>query len=233
MNETAKETRKNPKTIPSGSFKFLIIMGIIVILGALTFLRFSLSTLKGFEKVTANVTSVTGGIYVSYTYNGVKYNNVQVNMTTPPEIGHSLVVYVNPDSPDKADSNQTSKSIFIVLTVFGSVSLACGVFGLILRRKLVGPEDKIILDGKYIYADVTQVVYETGIKDDNGRHPYILHCHYEDFTGRKKEDYVSPPIYTNPQPYLAVNKNKVKIYIKGNNLKKYRFDLSQFENVTG
>ena len=69
-----------------------------------------------------------------------------------------------------------------------------------------------------------RVVYETSVTDENGRHPFVLYCHYEDFHGRRKHDYVLNDIYDNPNAYLAAHKNKLKLYIKGKNYRKYRFD---------
>ena len=216
--------------IPKGSFIFCIIMAIISLTIAATLQVKIHNETEGLERIDAVVTSVGEIIYVTYEFNGTTYEDMPVVMTQGAEVGKTISVYIDPANPGIAASKDTNTSMFIAFLVVAVIMLVAGVAGLIVRKHILGKDyDAIIERNKYIYAIVDNVVYETSITDEEGRHPFFIHCHYEDFNGKTRHKYVSPPIYTNPNKYLEANKNQVKIYIKGKNYRKYRFDVKQFD----
>ena len=227
MDNEKKETR----IIPKGSFIFCIAVGIIA-LAITTFFFYTMNSGKQSKiKTTAKVVSVGESVYVDYSYNGLDFKNVELVMMDPPSEGDTITVYLDKDDFSSAVSYDISLKITLIFLVVGIIFSLSGALGFILRRKIMGKVDTIIQAGKFIYVHVDKVVYETSITSEDGRHPFILYCHYEDFKGKHKHDYVLDNIYVNPNAYLAANKNQLKLYIKGKNYRKYRFDPSVLETV--
>lgn len=220
----------NSRIIPKGSFIFCIAVGIIAFaITAFCFVTMNAGQ-KNKVKTQATVVSITGdSVYVDYSYGGLDFRNVELVMFSKPSVGEQITVYLDKEDYSSAVNYSMSRQIAVIFLVVGSVFSLAGIAGLILRRRIMGKVDTIIQAGKYIYVDVDKVVYETSITSEDGRHPFILYCHYEDFKGMHRHDYVLDNIYTNPNAYLAANKNRLKLYIKGKNYRKYRFDPSILE----
>lgn len=220
-----------PKKIPRGSFYFCIVLGIAFI--AISFIYRSRTEFSAdvYTKLSATVTSYDGNnTTVDYSYEGKDYHDIYLRSFYKDHFkGQNITIYIYKTSPTYATTHERYDAMFKWFLIAGSVVLVLGIAGMVLRRIILGRVDEIIEGGKYIYADVDKVVYETNITNDAGLHPYIIYCHYEDFKGVKKHDYVLYNIYTKPYDYLEANKNKVKVYIKGNNYKKYSFDPAVIE----
>ncbi len=143
------------------------------------------------------------------------------------------------------------ESTFIAFLILGLLFVLLGIGSILVANRLNSDAtDSIIAEGNYIMADVDQVIYATEIDDREPvnsthgifhtpveedydetaevHHPYIIYCHYINSQGKRK-DYIVPNVWVSPYPYLEKHNNQVKVYIKGNNINKYRFDLTMFE----
>ncbi len=223
-------TKKN--TIPAGYFNFAIILGVITLLIA-AYMEFGIQRdMRNFIKTTATVTNVEDDTFlVTYECGGNTYSDIEVSFTKNHSVGDKVTVYVSKEDYNQAASDQFNQSIFRRFLILGLVFLALGIVCRIIRRKIIGPEDAIITGGKYIYADVTDIEYNTAVTNEEGLHPYTLKCHYEDFSGKKQIDFTLPLVYTDPKPYLKQNNNKIKVYYKGKNLKKVSLDESILKEI--
>lgn len=212
------------KKIPRASFVFCLAIGIIMlIIATVSLIRLNASK-KDFIKIDAIVSKVDDNVYINYNYNTDDYTNVPITMVNRPAVGKTIQVYINKEDYAEVASDEPSLYIIRGFFITGGIFFAAGAVSLIARRLVMGKSNPILEGGKYIYADVDEVICEMGITGENGAHPYTIRCHYEDFSGKKRQDYVLKDIYINPTAYLAANKKKLKIYIKGNNYKKYYFD---------
>lgn len=228
------EEKKTTLTIPKGTFIFCIIFGVLNLLFA-TYL--SISTAKSsndyyfIDSIVSKV-SEDGSVYVNYSYDGNEYTDIKISkIIDTPSVGDTLSIYISKTDHAAATTDQVNRYIARLIYICGTIFTCTGIICMIIRRIIMGKEDSIINGGKYIYADVTKVVYEASVSDENGRHPFTIMCHYEDFTGKHSHDYVIKDVYTNPNAYLEANNNKLKLFIKGKNYKKYSFDESILKDI--
>lgn len=216
--------KEKARIIPKGSFIFCLLVGIIG-LGIATFCHIGVANGKRTHlKTDAVVTSAGDTVLVDYTYDGLEFKNKELYAFNTPSVGDHITIYLDKEDYETPINYAISSQIALIFTISGAVFFLAGLAGLIIRHNVMGDVDMIVEGGKYIYVDVDRVVYETSVTDENGRHPFVLYCHYEDFHGKRKHDYVLNDIYDNPNAYLAAHKNKLKLYIKGKNYRKYRFD---------
>lgn len=219
-------TKAGARKIPKTSFVVCTVAGIALLaLAVICRIRLDASK-KSFIPIDALVTKVEDNVYVSYTYNTDTYSNVEISMINKPSVGDTIRIYISKEDYAAAVSDDVSGSLIKGFFFTGAIFFTAGAAALILRRILGGKTNSILEGGKFIYAEVDEVIYETGTTDKNGAHPYTIRCHYDDFSGKRRQNYVLKDIYTNPNAYLAANKKKVKLYIKGKNYKKYYFDQS-------
>lgn len=151
----------------------------------------------------------------------------------------------------RASGGETSSNVFIAFLVLGILFMVLGIGAIIVAKNLNrNSTDELIREGKFVMCDVDKVVYATELDnrepvhsthgifhtpveedyDENEEvlHPYIIYCHYTNQKGKRK-DYIVPNVWVSPYPYLEKHNNQVKVYIKGDNLNRYRFDLTMFE----
>lgn len=215
---------KKIRPIPLAPLVVALLVGLVFLAIALVFQVKRVNGLESSVSVEATVTSVDDKIKVSYTYDNVELKDITISLMTTPAVGDKVQIYIDQNDYAIAFSDETSVSIILILTIGGSIAVVLSTIGLLVRFRLTRGIDKIVAGGKYIYANVDKVIYETQLTNHDGQHPFIIQCHYEDFKGKVHKDYELPPIYHNPQDYIDANKNKVRLYIKGKNYKKYRVD---------
>lgn len=242
MNQTKK--------VPKGSFGFCIFIGICGIVLAIFFAIYQNGLAKDYAETSAVITAIEPEVLVTYTYEGEVHEAVKIATSHTLAVGDELTVYVQIADPEYAILSTGSNSTFIAFLVIGILFTVAGVAGLLVAFHLDANSDSIIDEGNFVWADVDQVVYATEIDDrepvnsahgmfhtpveedydetEEVHHPYIIYCHYTNAKGRRK-DYIVPNVWVDPYPYLERHSNQVKVYIKGNNLNRYRFDLSMFE----
>ncbi|MCM1308125.1 MAG: hypothetical protein NC223_05960 [Butyrivibrio sp.] len=205
-----------PKKIPKASFIVCILIGLILFAAAGIFgIRLS-EYKKTLIELDAVVTKVDKDVYVSYYYNTDDYTNIPISMMNKPNVGDKIRIYIDREDYFAASSDDTSLYMIKALFIVGCVFFGCGAVCLIIRRIICGKSNPILEAGKFIYADVDEVIHDNS--------SYTIRCHYTDFNGIKKQDYVLNGINTNPAAYLASNQKKIKLYIKGKNYRKYYFD---------
>lgn len=215
--------KNQPKPIPLSPLIIALLLGIIFLGIGTGFLVKRADGLQDSYSATATVIETSPSLKVAYTYDGVQVKSAKILSLRSYQKGDTLTVRVPKDDYAKGYSDQTSIDIITILMVGGGIAFVLGAIAMVLRAWMIRGIDKIVAGGKYIYADVEKVIYETAITLADGGHPYIIQCSYEDFKGKKHQDY-SLQVTQNPQPYLADNSNRVRIFIKGTNLKKYRID---------
>lgn len=213
-NPTAPERKKIPKT----SFIVCILIGLILFAAAGIFNIRLKEYKKTLIELDAVVTKVDKDVYVCYYYNTDDYTNIPISMMNKPNVGDTIRIYIDKEDYFAASSDDTALYMIKSLFIVGCVFFGCGAICLIIRRIICGKSNPILDAGKFIYADVDEVI------QDN--HSYAIRCHYSDFNGKKRQDYVLGNINTNPAAYLAANQKKIKLYIKGKNYRKYYFDES-------
>ena len=152
----------------------------------------------------------------------------------------------------RISGGEESQPAMIAFLALGILFVALGVGAIaIIRHVAKDTEADIIADGHYVMCDVDHVLYATGIDnrepvnsthgifhtpdeedyDENEEvlHPYIIYCHYTNKKG-KRRDYVVPNLWVNPDAYLKAHGNQIRCYIRNNDLNRYAFDLSVFED---
>lgn len=206
------------KKIPKASFIVCILIGLILIAASGIFNTRLKEYKKNLIELDAVVSKVDKDVYVNYYYNTDEYANIPVSMINKPKVGDTVKIYIDKEDYFAASSDEVSVYMVKALLIVGCIFASCGALCLIIRRIVGGKSNPILDGGKFIYAEVDEVIRDN--------HTYAIRCHYSDFGGKKRQDYLLNNISVNPDAYLAANQKRIKIYIKGKNYRKYFFDES-------
>ncbi len=219
MNNTKKKLR-----IPLGPIVLALLLG-CVFTGLSIFITYSRSSaVDGAVGIKAKVTDASDTVTVTYTYNDIEYKNISIVLFEDPAIGEVIHIYIDPSDPSVAFSDDTYQMLIKIYVGVAIFMFLLGAIPLYLRIRYGEPVDSYAKVKRFVYADVEKVVYEPSITNKEGEHPYIIHCHYEDFLGKKQKDFTLPPIYVNPYNYLAQKDNRVKLFVKRKNFKRFKVD---------
>lgn len=215
---SANTSSPEHKKIPKASFIVCILIGLILIAASGIFNTRLKEYKKNLIELDAVVSKVDKDVYVNYYYNTDDYTNIPVSMINKPKVGDTVKIYIDKEDYFAASSDEVSVYMVKALLIVGCIFSGCGAMCLIIRRIVGGKSNPILDGGKFIYAEVDEVIRDN--------HTYAIRCHYSDFGGKKRQDYLLNNISVNPDAYLAANQKRIKIYIKGKNYRKYYFDES-------
>ena len=121
-------------------------------------------------------------------------------------------------------TDKTERDIF--LYTFGGIGiifLLIGVIFLILMLKKRKEAQQLLVDGRYIVAEICEIVPNYTVRV-NGKYPYVIHCKYEALDGTV-HIFKSRNLFFNPEPLLK--SNSVKVYTDRTNYKKYYVDIDE------
>lgn len=122
---------------------------------------------------------------------------------------------------------------FYIFIALGVVLILVGIVLLIVRYRTNSENglNAIVETGRFTYAKVENVFYDTSISNENGDHPYIIRCRYTDFNGQHPHDFIIKDCYRNPAAYIAANNHSIKIYYLDKNFRRYKTDPKLYEGM--
>lgn len=162
-------------------------------------------------------------VYVSYTYGGRQYKNMQVNFyNTGMYEGKEITLLCDPRNPDRVVVKGSNLFAIILLTVMGIIFSCVGIIPLIRTVRNKTRKKKVRNTGRALYATVDEIMYNTSLTL-NGRHPYVIYCSYRDDYRNIVYRFKSENLWVNPEPYLTAG-STIKVYVEENNYKNYYVD---------
>ena len=120
-------------------------------------------------------------------------------------------------------------SLWLFSIIFGSVLavfLIVGIICMIIYSTKKGKKEKLIANGKYIYADIVDIdvnVYQKVQIDRISMNPYFIVCKYVEANG-KEHLFKSKSLLYNPS--ALITEKQLKVYVDLKNPKKYYVDTS-------
>lgn len=162
-------------------------------------------------------------VYVSYTYDGRQYKNMQVNFYSAGMYeGKEIALLCDPRNPDRVVVKGSDLFTIILLTVMGIIFSCVGIISTIRTVRNKTRKKKVRNTGRALYAIVDEVAYNTSFTL-NGRHPYVIYCSYRDDYRNIVYRFKSENLWVNPEPYLTAG-STIKVYVEENNYKNYYVD---------
>lgn len=119
--------------------------------------------------------------------------------------------------------DRNSRIFSSVFSGLGMVFLILGIVFLILEIKKKRRCNRLLHDGNYITAEISEISLDYGIRV-NRRHPYVVICRYRDMEGTVHM-FKSRNLYFNPGPLLQGQ--TVKIYVDGKDFRHYYMDIDE------
>lgn len=167
---------------------------------------------------------ISHNVYVSYSYNGREYKDVELNeYGSNMYEGKEILIMIDPDSPR---SLRTNLGIYLGPAIFmlvGGVFACIGIIPLIrIGRKSVAKK-QIIASGQYICATVESIQYNKSYTV-NGEHPFVVYCTYRDDYKDIIYRFKSENIWTNPE-YVLHPGDEIKVYVAPGDYKNYHVDV--------
>lgn len=151
-----------------------------------------------------------------------KINYYSSNMS----IGDTITVYYKASNPEKIRLKQGSFVATCILCSLGAVFTFIGILFLIVPGKRHKKRQNLLRNGRVIFADVTGVNINYGIRI-NGQSPYFIECSYRDEYSGTTYLFKSDNLWFDPTP--MVMGTQLQIYVNQKDLSKYYVDTRGLE----
>lgn len=120
----------------------------------------------------------------------------------------------------------TASETIIFLAVFGGTGGVFLIVGGILLALFINKKkryNRLLKNGQYVMAEIAEVRINYSVQV-NARHPYVVHCRYQDNYGNI-HIFKSRNLMFNPMDIMK--DNMVKVYVDGENYKYYYVDIDE------
>lgn len=153
-------------------------------------------------------------VYVTYTVDGMTYQNVLSHYDITMKEGGEVTVYYEPGNPSQLASTSTAECI--ILAIFGLIFGGIGYALLISQIRLAAYINRLIAEDKYIFAD-DFIERNSGTRVNNVRyHELVAICH--DNNGTEYE-FRSHPFHPSRPPFTQGK--PIRVYVDLDNPRKY------------
>ena len=149
-----------------GFWIFLFVGLIIMMIGIILFAR-GLIVKNNCIKIKAEIVAIktytddedtTHNVFVSYEYNGLQYDYVQLNFYNSSMYkGKIITIYCDKDNPAKILGSSSSTWIPLLLVPFGGIFFAVGLVGVIIHNKKQKIQKQVKLNGQKIKCYVAEI----------------------------------------------------------------------------
>lgn len=214
-------------------FGIFAFVGIALLIGGILMIFFNQKFMNSAEKVNGVISvietyrdsddSIDHRVYVSYTYDGKRYDNVRLQYYSSDMYeGKDITLYFDPENPGYVTTKWSEMIAGLILTIIGVVFSIVGVVPISISVCKKLKRKKLLAVGRVLYATVEKIGYNTGYTV-NGQNPYVIYCAYRDDYEDVIYRFKSGNLWTDPEPVITVG-STIKVYVKENNYKNYYVD---------
>lgn len=215
-----------------------LIAGIGMLIGGIFLLMSTLRFKETAVEIPGEITRIDGAydndgdehysVFVSYEYNGERYENVRLNSYSSSMYeGKKISLYCDPESPRHIQAGSMLYFAPVFLLAMGTVFALVGGGILIPTIITVSNRKKIREQGISIYATVEEIVYDTSIAV-NGRHPYAIYCTYRDDYKDVTYRFKSGELWSDPSAVFPVG-SMIEVKVDANDYSKYYVNVDEME----
>lgn len=233
-----KKNKKNGKVwmIVPGVFLIvgicMLICGVCLLMSALRFKGTAVEIygeITGIESTYDSDGDRHASVFVSYEYNGEKYENVRINSYSSNMYrGKKISLYCDPDAPGHVEAGSMLFFPSAILLIMGLLFALIGG-GILIRIMAVSSRRKRVKEqGISIYATVEEIIYSTNITV-NGRHPYAVICTYRDEYKDIIYRFKSESLWFDPAPLFPVG-STIEVRVDVNDYSKYYVNIEEAQN---
>lgn len=211
-------------------FVIFLIVGIGLLAGAFLFSRYFASFKAGAEEVTGEITRIEEyydsdrelrhHVYVSYTYDGVDYDDVSINSYNSSMYeGKEIELLCDRKNPEHIMEKSAGNLVVIILAGIGIIFVLVGGIPLLVMTGKKSKNKKILENGQVLHALVDSIEYNTSVAV-NGTHPYVIFCSYRDEYKDITYRFKSENIWTDP--FLVFQPGSdIEVYVEPGDYSKY------------
>lgn len=211
-------------------FVIFLIVGIGLLAGAFLFSRYFASFKARAEKVTGEITRIEEyydsdhelrhHVYVSYTYDGVDYDDVSINSYNSSMYeGKEIELLCDKKNPEHIMGKSDGNLVVIILAGIGIIFVLVGGIPLLVMNGKKSKNKKILENGQVLHALVDSIEYNTSVAV-NGTHPYVIFCSYRDEYKDIIYRFKSENIWTDP--FLVFQPGSdIEVYVEPGDYSKY------------
>lgn len=211
-------------------FVIFLIVGIGLLAGAFLFSRYFASFKAGAEEVTGEITRIEEyydsdrelrhHVYVSYTYDGVDYDDVSINSYNSSMYeGKEIELLCDKKNPEHIMEKSAGNLVVIILAGIGIIFVLVGGIPLLVMTGKKSKNKKILENGQVLHALVDSIEYNTSVAV-NGTHPYVIFCSYRDEYKDITYRFKSENIWTDP--FLVFQPGSdIEVYVEPGDYSKY------------
>lgn len=167
-------------------------------------------------------------VFVSYEYNGERYENVRINSYSSSMYeGKEIVLYCDPDKPRHIQVKSMLYFPPVFLMAFGLVfGLVGGGFTISVMIRSMNRK-RLMQLGSSIYATVEEIAYVTSTSV-NGRHPFVIYCTYRDEYKDVTYRFKSENLWSDPSAVFPVG-SMIEVKVDPNDYSKYYVNTEESE----
>lgn len=211
-------------------FVIFLIVGIGLLAGAFLFSRYFASFKARAEEVTGEITRIEEyydsdrelrhHVYVSYTYDGVDYDDVSINSYNSSMYeGKEIELLCDKKNPEHIMKKSAGNLVVIILAGIGIIFVLVGGIPLLVMTGKKSKNKKILENGQVLHALVDSIEYNTSVAV-NGTHPYVIFCSYRDEYKDITYRFKSENIWTDP--FLVFQPGSdIEVYVEPGDYSKY------------
>lgn len=211
-------------------FIFFLVVGIGLLAGAFFYGRYYISFKAGAEEVTGEITRIEEyydserelrhHVYVSYTYDGVDYDDVSIgSYSSSMYEGKEIELFCDKKNPGHIMRKSDGSFGVIILAGMGVVFALVGAIPLLVMIRKKSKNKEILEKGQVLHALVDSIEYNTNVAV-NGAHPYVIFCSYRDEYKDITYRFKSENIWTDP--FLVFQPGSdIEVYVEPGDYSKY------------
>ena len=162
-------------------------------------------------------------VFVEYVYEGYTHEVKVHSNTYHKEVGDTVILYVNPDSPREVRLKNLDYLFSFIPIGIGLVFFMIGAIPMLLGGGKKSKQRMLKETGQRLSATIDDIVVNYNF-NVNGRHPYRILCSYKESYSGVTYCFKSDNIWIDP--YLVCDKGSaIDVYVEQDHYKKYFVDV--------
>lgn len=196
----------------------LLIIGVIVVVNQSRFQMGAVpvaATISSIESYQGSDGDMRHRVCVDYNFQGREYKEMPLNyFSSGMYVGQELTLYCDPAQPAKVRAKGAMMLAPLILAFMGVIFTLIGGLPMLHFAKKNRCRKKLLQSGRALYAEVEGVDFNTSYTV-NGRHPYVLYCHYRDPYSDITYRFKSDNLWTDPAPYFPAGAEVEVLVMEG------------------
>lgn len=227
---------KNNGIISNIIYAVFFAIGIGLLIGSIAMFKNAADFKETADKVSARIIRIEKdydsddevhySVYVTYSYNGVVYDDIYINFyNSNMAVGKEISLLCDPEYPTYVREDSVLDAGGMILLFMGIIFGAVGGIPLLLGLRKSMQAKRLMQEGQVLHATVEMVDFNTSYSV-NGVHPFVIYCTYKDVYKDIIYRFKSNNLWTDPSPIFPPG-SYIDVMVDPNDYSKYHVKAEQ------